>query len=96
MASDDVASNRSICQAILSVGKRLTEAGYPATGPDAVPFQSCALKFSKQLMEHGEAVQVAPIKPTVKAPGTIRLRLKYGELLSTFAFKSNLRRYNTA
>ena len=48
-----MASNRSICQAVLSVAKRLTEAGYPVTGPDAIPFQSCALKFSRELMEYG-------------------------------------------
>jgi len=39
-------------------------------------------------------VQVVPIKPTLKAPGTKRLNLKYDELLSIFAFKFNLRRYN--
>ena len=38
-------------------------------------------------------MQVDPIKPTLKAPGTERLRLKYGEPLSNFAFKFNLRRY---
>jgi hypothetical protein len=31
---------------------------------------------------HGGAVQVGPIKPTVKAPGTKRLKLKYDKLLS--------------
>ena len=39
-------------------------------------------------------MQDNPIKPTLKAPGTKRLKLKYDELLSTFAFKFNLRRYN--
>ena len=42
---------------------------------------------------HGEAVQVDPIKPTLKAPGTNLLTLKCDEPPSTFAFKSNLRRY---
>ena len=42
------------------------------------------------------AVQVAPIRPTLKAPGPRRLNLNYDELLSNFAFKSNLRRYNKA
>jgi hypothetical protein len=41
----------------------------------------------------GRAVQVDPIKPTLKAPGTKRLNLQYDELLSIFAFKFNLRRY---
>ena len=44
----------------------------------------------------GRAVQVDPIKPTLKALGTKRLKLKYGELLSNVAFKFNLRRYNLA
>ena len=39
-------------------------------------------------------MQVDPIKPTLKAPGTKRLKLKYDGLLSSFAFKFNLRRYN--
>jgi len=39
-------------------------------------------------------VQVDPIKPTLKPPGTNRLKLKYDDLLSIFAFKFNLRRYN--
>ena len=30
---------------------------------------------------HGKAVQADPIKPTLKAPGTMRLKLKYGKLL---------------
>jgi len=37
--------------------------------------------------ERGRAVQVDPIKPTLKAPGTERLKLKYEELLSHFGFK---------
>ena len=42
----------------------------------------------------GRAVQVDPIKPTLKAPGTKRLKLKCDEPLSNFAFNFNLRRYN--
>jgi hypothetical protein len=42
------------------------------------------------------AVQVDPIKPTLKAPGTEHLKLKCDELLSGFAFNFNLRRYGTA
>ena len=41
-------------------------------------------------------MQVAPIEPTVKPPGTNFLTLKYDEPLSTFAFDSNLRHYNEA
>ena len=41
-------------------------------------------------------MQVDPITSTLKAPGTKRLKPAYDELLSSFAFKSNLRRYNLA
>jgi len=41
-------------------------------------------------------VQVDPIKPNLKAPGTKRLILKYDGLLSNFAFKFDLRRYTAA
>ena len=44
---------------------------------------------------HGRAVQVDPIKSMLTALGTKRLKLKFGELLSSFAFKFNLRRYST-
>jgi hypothetical protein len=39
-------------------------------------------------------VQVDPVKPTLKAPGTKRLKLCYATLLSSFAFNFDLRRYN--
>jgi hypothetical protein len=38
-------------------------------------------------------VQVDPIKPTFTVPGTKCLKLECDELLSSFAFKFNLRRY---
>jgi len=38
-------------------------------------------------------VQVDPIKPTLMAPRTTRLKLKYDKLLSSVAFKFNLRSY---
>jgi hypothetical protein len=41
-------------------------------------------------------VQFDPIKPKLKPPGTKRLKLKCDVLLSTSAFKFNLRRYNEA
>jgi hypothetical protein len=41
-------------------------------------------------------VQVDPIKPELKPPGTERLTLKCDKLLSSFAFNFNLRRYTTA
>jgi hypothetical protein len=39
-------------------------------------------------------VQVDPIKPMLKAPGTKRLKLKHDKTLSSFAFNFNLRRYS--
>jgi hypothetical protein len=42
----------------------------------------------------GKAVEVDPIRPTLKAPGTKRLKQKNDGLLSSFAFKFNLRRYS--
>jgi hypothetical protein len=34
------------------------------------------------------------MKPMLKPPGTERLKLDFDELLSSFAFQFNLRRYN--
>jgi hypothetical protein len=42
----------------------------------------------------GRAVQVDPIKPTLKSPGTERLKVKRVKPLSNFALNSNLHRYN--
>ena len=39
-------------------------------------------------------MQVDPIKPTLKAPVTKRLKLMCDDPLSKFAFNSNLSRYN--
>jgi hypothetical protein len=47
------------------------------------------------LQHHGRAVQVVPIKPTLTAPGTKRLKLECDEPLSNFAFNFKLRRYTT-
>jgi hypothetical protein len=38
-------------------------------------------------------VQVDPINPTLKLPGTTHLKLKYDEQLSSSGSKLNLRRY---
>jgi hypothetical protein len=39
-------------------------------------------------------MQIDFMKPTLKAPGTKRSKLKHDEPLSSSAFKFNLRRYN--
>ena len=41
-------------------------------------------------------MQVDPIKPTLKAPGSERLKLKCDEVLSSVAFNFSLRRYSKA
>jgi len=41
----------------------------------------------------GRAVQVEPMKPPLKAPGTKRLKAHYDEPPFNFGFKFNLRRY---
>ncbi len=45
------------------------------------------------MFELGKAVQVDPVKPKLKLPGTKRLKLKCHVLRSTSAFRFNLRRY---
>ena len=40
-------------------------------------------------------MQVDPIRSTLKPPGLKRLKVQHDELLSTFTFKINLRRYST-
>ena len=42
----------------------------------------------------GRAVQVDPIKPTVEAAGSKRLKLEHGRLLSNVGFNFHLRRYS--
>ena len=41
-------------------------------------------------------MQVDPVKPKLKAPGTKPLKLEYDGLLSNIGFKFNLRRYSVA
>ena len=47
-------------------------------------------------VSRGRAVQVDPMKPKLKPPGTERLKLKCDTVLSSFAFKFDLRRYTAA
>ena len=41
-------------------------------------------------------MQLDPIKPTLKAPGSKRLKLQYEKPPANSAFRFNLRRYNLA
>ena len=49
-----------------------------------------------QHLHAGEAVQVDPIRSTLKAPGTDLLTLEYDDLLSYFAFNFDLRHHTLA
>ena len=51
------------------------------------------VRHPRVLPVHGRAVQVDPIRPVLKVPGTGRLKLKRDTLLSNYAFNFNLRRY---
>jgi len=75
---------------VLKLSRRVNECKPLASGsrgPGVLP-----LSVRRQRAQ-GRAVQVDPIKPALKAPGTERLKLKYDVPLSSFAFKFNLRRY---
>jgi hypothetical protein len=69
-----------------SLGGVVTGAPYTLPSPE-VTFQPAP---------HGGAVQADPMQPKLKVPGTKRLTQKCDEPLSSFAFKSNLRRYSMA
>jgi hypothetical protein len=58
--------------------------------PSPPPLRSKILRGRRR----GWAVQVAPMKPKSKPPGTKRLKLKHDEPLSNFAFKFDMRRYS--
>jgi len=44
----------------------------------------------------GRAVPVDPLKPKLKAPGSKRWKLQCDQLLSSFAFNCNMRRYSVS
>jgi len=49
---------------------------------------------AEQREPRGRAVQVDPMEPMLKPPGTEHMKLNCGILLSTVAFKCYLRRYS--
>jgi hypothetical protein len=55
-----------------------------------------ARAYDAEVRRRGRAVQVDPINPTVKPPGTKRLKLQYHDPPSNFAFKFHLGRYTAA
>ena len=63
----------------------------PAVG--RIVHVTCAAAQSSKVtpvtLELGRAVQVDPMKPKLKPPGTKRLKLQYDEPPSNFAFKFN-------
>ena len=70
-------------------GQRLGESQQKQRRDDA------GLERRGQLACHGRAVQVDPIKPTLKAPGSMLSKLSYDGPVSIFAFNFNLHRYTT-
>ena len=70
--------------------RRYTRGGGP--GPRRTAGAAARL-LQQRGSDPGRAVQVYPIKSTLKVPGTKRVQLKFDESLSNFAFKINLRRY---
>ena len=71
------------------------------TTPDDIVICEAFLAFTRADGDVGEywrvlgkAVQVDPIKPTLKAPGTERLKLEHDEMPSNFALSLSLRRYS--
>ena len=59
------------------------------------PSSAAAVSAQASAAVDGKAVQVDPMKPKLTPPGTQRLKLMCDMLLSTSAFKFNLRRYRT-
>jgi len=72
----------------------------PLSGAAALFGLALLILFAGQLVETtggaalGRAVQGHPFKPTLKAPETKRLKLRYGEPFSKYTFKFKLRRYS--
>ena len=56
-------------------------------------FRRALLRADLESGPLGRVVQVDPMKPKLKPPGTKRLKLEYDGLLSNFGFKFSLRRY---
>jgi hypothetical protein len=82
-------------------GPAAAAAGDAAEGRVAVGHLSTAVTLSVLALVQagqahlGRAVQIAPMKPVSKAPGTQSLKLNYDDPLSIFAFEFNLRRYSS-
>jgi hypothetical protein len=75
--------------------------GYMIVGFEVLPCSVSRAWLDEQrgvhdLRQQGEAVQLETMKPVLEAPGIKRLKLNCDELISNFAFKFNLRRYNKA
>jgi hypothetical protein len=75
--------------------KPLTLGDQRCGGGAAAARQGAIARDEQRAQRHGRVVQVAPMKRTLKAPGTKLLKLKYDKPLSKFGFRFNLRRYTT-
>ena len=83
------------CASTTPTTPRLSTSRVPtAAMATSTNLRTCPLSTGSTTRLHrGRAVQVDPMKPTLKAPGSKRFEIKYDQLLSNFAFKFNLRRY---
>jgi len=77
----------NLCQALLPGGDRgdVCRARRPRAQRQS--------RRGRRVVVESRPVHVAPIKPTLTAPGTKRLKLRYDKLLSTCAFEFKLCRY---
>ena len=71
--------------------RRVRRADHTDVGESMVPDPCGGHRRGSQV--RGRAVQVDPMKPTLKAPGSKRLKLEHEKLLSNVGFNFNLRRY---
>jgi hypothetical protein len=74
----------------IDMGYLVTLSAGPYSRDEADLYNSTAFRTHA----YGRAVQVDPIKPTLKPPGSKRLKLAREKSLSNLAFKINLRHYS--
>ena len=91
-AADNLAGE---LQGIIANGGGGGGGGGGRAGQPVVELRVRDMRLRELVLQHGMAVQADPIKPTLKASETKRFKLRHVKLLSSFAFKFNLRRYST-
>jgi len=82
----------TICGYVEQNSGRLS-APAPGAGPGAGSGAGPGVGAGARQGSLGREVQVDPLKPKLKAPGTACLKLPRDKLLSSFSFKFDLHRY---